>query len=121
MISDEISLRKECKCDKIGMSELEDTLAWQLTMAGIPFEREARFCSRRWRWDFALPGKIAVEVQGGLWRGGAHNRGRGVHRDIEKHNRAVELGWLVLYVTAEMIDSGEALALIERVLAGRDV
>ena len=103
------------------MSELEDALDFQLTAAGVAFEREVLFCERRWRLDFAFPGKVAVEVQGGLWRGGAHNRGHGVHRDIEKHNRAVELGWVVLYVTAEMIDSGEALALIERVLAGRDV
>ncbi len=100
------------------MSELEEALWMQICALGLPEpEREFRFHNtRRWRFDFAWPDKkIAIEVQGGLWRGGSHVTSRGVSRDIEKHNHAVELGWTILYATRETITSGEALRLIERV------
>ena len=122
-------------------SAAEEALAWQLAAAGLPApEREypfARPFGRRWRADFAWPGlRLAVEVEGGLYgkggRGsnapcpvcgqvpaGAHRSVAGVRRDIEKGNAAALLGWRVLRVTPQMVDNGEALALIERALAGR--
>jgi hypothetical protein len=109
------------------VSTIEDALAFQLTAAGIPFEREVRFHpTRRWRWDFVIspsvpPGhKLAVEVQGGLWmRRGGHTTGAGIGRDIEKHNFGVALSWVILYGTKANIESGELLALIEEMLASR--
>jgi hypothetical protein len=52
---------------------------------------------RGWRFDFAWPnGKIALEVEGGIWTRGRHTRGKGFFADMEKYNRAMILGWRVL-------------------------
>ena len=47
-------------------------------------------------------------------RGAARTRGAGYEKDAEKGNAAVLLGWAVLRFTTEMVESGEALATIER-------
>ena len=55
---------------------------------------------RKWRFDMAWPAyHVALEVEGGTWTGGAHGRGSGIARDIEKYNAAACLGWWVLRVT----------------------
>jgi hypothetical protein len=41
--------------------------------------------------------RLAVEIQGGSWRGGRHNTAKGQYSDYEKHNLASRLGWVVLY------------------------
>lgn len=100
-------------------SELEEMLAFQIKAAGLPIpEREYRFHpTRRWPFDFAYPErKIAIEVQGGTWSGGAHGRGSGIERDYEKINAAQILGWTVLQFSTTMIKSGEALEAIEKIL-----
>ena len=38
---------------------------------------------------------IAVEIEGGVWIGGRHTRGKGFLRDIEKYNEAAAMGWRV--------------------------
>lgn len=73
---------------------------------GVPRpEFEYRFKpDRRWRfdlaWDFPDPEgvKLAVEVQGGIWSGGRHNRGAAMLKEWEKLNSAACLGWRILYV-----------------------
>ena len=103
------------------MSQLEDDLAFQLRAVDLDFTREVRFHpKRKWLMDFAnADKKLAIEVQGGLWVGGAHTTGRGVTRDIEKMNEAVRLGWMILYATKETIESGECLALVEEMWGQR--
>lgn len=98
------------------MSVLEDTLAGQLRYAGLPEPvREWRFHpTRRWRFDLAWPDLLlAVEVQGGIYRGGGHTSVAGLKRDIEKANAATLLGWRVLMVHGDMVRDGSALSLIE--------
>lgn len=59
---------------------------------------------RRWQFDYAFPeSKIAVEVEGGIWRngGGAHSHPLNIERDIEKYNAAAMLGWRVLRYAPE--------------------
>ena len=53
---------------------------------------------RRWRFDLAwlLP-RVAVEVQGGIFIRGGHNRGAQMLREWEKLNTAAGLGWRILY------------------------
>lgn len=62
---------------------------------------EHPFCSRRkWRFDFALPDqKVAIEIDGGAWVAGRHNRPVGFERDIEKLNAAAFHGWTVFRAT----------------------
>jgi very-short-patch-repair endonuclease len=54
---------------------------------------------RRWRFDYSWPeAKIALEVEGGIWSGGRHTRGKGFIGDMAKYNHAARLGWRVLRV-----------------------
>ena len=97
-------------------------LAFQLRAAGIVFEREVQFAKpRRWRFDFVLfggprGGEIAAEIDGGTWIGGRHVTGSGYAADVAKANAAVIRGFGVLRFTPEMVESGIALATIERAL-----
>lgn len=101
-------------------SNLEETLAMQLKVAGLLARcvRELQFAKpRKFRFDFAFPhAMLAVECEGGSWVRGGHNRGVRFESDCEKYNLATEMGWRVLRYTMAQIESGEAIAQIERVL-----
>ncbi len=102
------------------MSSLEEQLLFQIKAARLPQPvREFQFAKpRRWRFDFAYPAhKVAVEVEGGVWIGGRHMRGRGYESDCEKYNEASLAGWRVLRFTPAMIRSGEALVTVERAVS----
>ena len=103
------------------MSDLEDTLLFQLRALGIPEPvREYRFTlPRRWRFDFAWPEwKLVVEVEGGTWSRSRHTTGAGFEKDAVKYNTAAEKGWLVFRYTSGMIASGEAATQIEHKILG---
>ena len=100
-------------------SRLEELMSLHLRAAGIPEpEREYRFAPpRRFRFDFAWPAlMLACECEGATFSGGRHTRGKGFQKDCEKYNLAVLGGWSVLRFDAQMIQSGEALATIEKAL-----
>ena len=60
--------------------------------------------TRRWRFDFAwVEHFVALEVEGGVWIGGRHNRGSGYLRDMEKYNAAACKGWLVIRCTPQTL------------------
>jgi very-short-patch-repair endonuclease len=102
-----------------GGSDVEDELWWQIQAIGLSLpERQAKIISdRKFRWDFAwLDRKLTVEIQGGIWSGGAHSRGGGIQRDYEKNNLAVLAGWRCLYFTTADVKSGLALSVLERIL-----
>lgn len=97
------------------MSEGEETLAFELGRAGIPFAREFTFARpRRWRADFLVGTTILVEVDGGSWTGGRHSTGTGFEADCEKQNAATLEGYRLLRFTPRMVDDGTALATIRR-------
>lgn len=103
-------------------SHLEDSLAWQIRAAGLPEPvRQAQLIpDRKFLWDFAWPAaRLAVEVQGGIWRTGGHTTGAGVTRDCEKAALILIAGWRPLSVTADHVRTGRALSWIETLL--RDV
>lgn len=94
------------------MSHLEDSLETQLKIHSLPPAiREVPFAlPRKFRFDFAwLEEKIAVEIQGGTYKKGAHSSGKGLARDFEKNNLAVLNGWRVFYFDGKMIDDGRAI------------
>ena len=98
-----------------------DRLALLLDAERIPYRREVRFHPvRRWKADFFVEGvrKVLIEVEGGGWLpgGGRHNRGKGFAADMEKYNEALCLGFVVLRVNPQMIDSGSALLWLRKLL-----
>lgn len=102
------------------MSQLEDALLWQMQLAKLPApELQHRFAApRRFRFDFAWPDRmVAVEVQGGQWVQGRHNRPAGYAKDSEKMRLAMDLGWRVYPFTGDDVKSGLALEHITRVLS----
>ena len=55
--------------------------------------------------DFAWPdAQVAVEVQGATWVTGGHSTGTGIARDAAKSNLAQLNGWVLVALTAEMIN-----------------
>lgn len=121
------------------MSYLEDRLAFQMLAAKVAEpEREHRFAAahvgegpgirkrlraaglKDWRFDFAWPEqKFAVEVEGGNWVRGRHNRGKGFEEDCIKYHHALLLGWTVYRCTGTLIDNGWAVQLIQILVGGR--
>lgn len=97
-------------------SRLEEQLAMQFRAVNLTPEREYVFHpTRKWRFDFAFRDvKLAVEVEGGIWINGAHNRGAHFSSDCEKYNACCELGWRVLRYTDREIKTGSAIAQIAR-------
>jgi very-short-patch-repair endonuclease len=67
-----------------------------------------------WRFDFAWTDiKIAVEIEGGIWSGGRHTRGKGFEEDCRKYNAATLHGWSVYRFTGSQVKSGEAVKFIK--------
>ena len=92
---------------------------------------EYRFCpERKWRFDLAWPhaceltvhgvrpshpfdGNVAIEVQGGIFTYGGHNRGAYMALEHEKRNRAACLGWRILYVQPKELCMASTVLLIK--------
>jgi very-short-patch-repair endonuclease len=95
-------------------------LTWQLQAAGfVGWHPELRFHpTRKWRLDAAHEAmKLAVEVEGGAFVNGRHNRATGFLKDMEKYNELAIAGWRLIRVTPQQVKAGEALQLIERAMA----
>ena len=100
-------------------SKLEDDFAFDMHIVGLPVpERQYYFHpTRKWRVDFAWPEfMLIVELEGGVWVRGAHNRGAGFIKDCIKYNEAAVLGWTVLRFAGGMITNGVALECLERMI-----
>lgn len=91
----------------------------QLRLIGLPEPvREYRFNpDRKWRSDLAWPAlRLLVEIHGGVWTNGRHNRGKGFTEDRHKMNTAVLLGYRVLEFTTGMVDDETAVAAINQAI-----
>jgi len=78
---------------------------------GLPDpEREYRFHpERKWRIDLCWPAvKLAVEIEGGAFLYGRHNRPASYLKDIEKYNALAIAGYWLLRFTPKQLASGEA-------------
>jgi very-short-patch-repair endonuclease len=99
-------------------SEGQALLAVHLRADKIGFTTEFKFHPvRKWRFDFLLAKGIAVEVDGGVWIHGRHNRGQGMEDDNIKNNEALLLGYRILYFSTGQVKSGDAIAVIRRALS----
>jgi very-short-patch-repair endonuclease len=89
-------------------SSLEITFAenWVSRYPDIDLHSEYPFSPpRKFRFDFAHPeAKIAIELQGGLWTNGRHNRGSGLLSEHEKLNLAASHGWRVFFLNSETVN-----------------
>ena len=87
-------------------SRLEKRFLTLWRLAGGPeLEREYRFePKRRWRADFAhLRARCLIEVEGGIWVNGRHNRAAGFNADLEKYLEAGLAGWRVFRLGPDQI------------------
>lgn len=88
-------------------SQLEEYFLMLVKAHNLPLPvREHKFHpTRKWRFDFAWPDEmVAVEIEGGIWVGGAHNRPKHFISDCEKYNNAVILGWRLLRFARDNMD-----------------
>ncbi|HPD11237.1 MAG TPA: hypothetical protein PLN56_09630 [Methanoregulaceae archaeon] len=82
-----------------------------LRSLGIPTPvREFRFDpKRRWRVDLCWPEhKLAVEIEGGVYLYGRHNRAVSFVKDMEKYNALTLAGYSLLRFTPTQVRTGEA-------------
>lgn len=108
------STRPKVKGEKVP-NEFEAKLARELKTLKIKFEQEFYFHpDRKWRADFHLiDKKILVEIEGGIWSGGRHTRGKGYLGDMEKYNAATMMGFQVIRFSTDQVKSGHAIQQIE--------
>lgn len=111
------SKRPKVKGEKVP-NEFEAKLARELKTLKIEFEQEFEFHpKRKWRADFHLVGKkILVEVEGAIWSGGRHTRGKGYIGDMEKYNAATMMGFQVIRFSTDQVKSGLAIQQIEKMV-----
>ncbi|WP_119025856.1 DUF559 domain-containing protein [Acinetobacter soli] len=111
--------RRSVKGQRV-QSEGEVTLARDLRALKINFEQEYKFHpERNWRADFLITGtKILIEVEGGIWSGGRHTRGKGFIADMEKYNAAAVMGFKVIRFDTQQVKSGLAIKQIENLVRG---
>ena len=105
-----------CKAEIDPHAEVHPTFKALDIPLGVP---ELRFSPpRRWRFDWAWPiERVALEIDGGAYTYGRHNRSSGFVADMEKYSEAACHGWRIIRVTPEQFKSGAAAALVMRALA----
>lgn len=88
---------------------------------GVEAEYEYRFHPvRKWRFDVAFPeAMVAVEIEGGVWSYGRHNRAATFLRDMEKYNEATMAGWSILRYAWKDVESGAIVEPICKTIALR--
>lgn len=95
----------------------EEALALQIRALGLPqpVREYVAIPGRRYRLDFAWPVPlVGIEVHGGVWAQGRHQRAAGYMADREKINLLVLAGWRVLEIPAPWIRAGTSLSWLER-------
>ena len=100
-------------------SHLEDAFSVWLGQSDIPLPWiEYGFDpKRKWRFDFAWPSeKVAVEIEGGLYKGGRHQSLNGFLKDAEKYEAALRQGWTVYRVPGPWVMEGKRYIFREQVM-----
>ena len=102
------------------MTDLESLLLLQLRDAELP-EPKCQYQfhpQRRWKADFCYPEyRIICEVNGMTHQASrGHTSWAGIHRDYEKQNAAVLMGYHYFEFDRDMIESGEAVNTIAQAI-----
>lgn len=98
------------------INQAELLLETHLKEARIDYQREVQLVKdRRFRWDFVI-GKLAIEIQGGIWHKGGHSTGKGITRDITKGRVAVMAGYIPVAFTTKDVMTGTAIAWLKQYL-----
>lgn len=101
------------------MAKITPDYLWTAVGCPIPV-REYRFAPpRKWRFDYAwVAEKVALEIEGGLWIQGRHNRAPGMIKDMEKYNTATFMGWRVFRFVPQELKNAKAQMFIKLFLDG---
>ena len=107
-IDPETGERKQHKKKKPSPLERTFDLLWQ-DLDGPELEADYIFHQARdWKIDRAhLSSRIAIEIDGGTWKGGRHNREPGYTNDCIKLFNAVLAGWQYFRLTGDMLKQHE--------------
>jgi hypothetical protein len=78
---------------------------------GLALEKEFQFVpNRKYRADYAIKGwNILIEIEGGAYINGAHNRPVRFISDMEKYNLATVYGWQLLRLTPQQFNATQAI------------
>lgn len=118
------------------MSKLEERFIFHANAMKLPhYEREYRFAAHHvglgkgirqrledadmqdWRYDFFFPDyDLAVELNGGTWVNGGHNRGNHLQSEYRKINASALLGHTLLIFDTGMVKSGEAVQRVKAII-----
>jgi very-short-patch-repair endonuclease len=93
-------------------------LLWQ-SLGGPELKAELRFHpTRKWRADFAhIESRTLIEIEGGIYIQGRHNRPQGFAADAEKYLEAALDGWRVLRLTKLQITAPTVERIIRSVFS----
>lgn len=82
---------------------LEDPFAQYLTFKNIKYIRQFNpIKDKRFKCDFYLPKyNIIIEIEGGIFIYGRHNRGKGYSEDCKKYNLIMLEGYKVIRFTTD--------------------
>jgi very-short-patch-repair endonuclease len=108
---------------KRGSNRAEEAFAYWCRALKLPMpQRNFRFHpTRRFEIDWAWPTlKVGIEIQGGIWVGGAHARPMNIVRDMTKHNLLLDFGWRVWHYTPKEVVDGIAAEHLDKVLRAAD-
>lgn len=72
--------------------------------------------TRKWACDYAhIEARTIIEIDGGVWSGGRHNRGQGYIDDCRKLNAASALGWTVFRIATGMVSVDDVQPIIDHI------
>ena len=114
--TDATNERKKAQADNL--RHKFETL-WQ-QLGGPLLEREYRFHPvRKWRADYRH-GSTLVELEGGVWTGGRHTRGKGFNDDLEKYNAAQLCGYTVFRFSTSTLTADHVQPIIDYIRSHDD-